>query len=62
MKWFLDNTNTVRSSRDGDLAYLPLRVIGNYTTPPLMILMGIEITYGSDDESDREFALEVSVY
>ena len=29
---------------------------------PLMINMGIEITYGSDGESGRELPSEVSVY
>jgi hypothetical protein len=30
--------------------------------PPLMISMGIEISYGSDDGSDPGFAPEVSVH
>lgn len=34
----------------------------NTSPPRLMISMGVEVTYGSDEASDREFASEVRVY
>ena len=38
------------------------RLIEVTPPPPLMINMGIEITYGSDGESGRGLAPEVSIY
>jgi outer membrane protein assembly factor BamA len=70
MKWFLDNANTVRSMEQAREIYPATATWRTYLSgsmeitplPPLVINMGIEITYGSDDESGREFAPRVSVY
>jgi hypothetical protein len=69
MKWFLDNAHTIRSMEQAREIYPATATWRTYLsksmeiTPPcpLMICMGTEITYRSDDESDREFAPEVSV-
>lgn len=70
MKWFLDNANTVRSMEEAREIYPATATWRTYLSgsievtprPPLMINMGIEITYGSDGESGRELAPEVSIY
>jgi len=70
MKWFLDNADAVRSMAQAREIYPATSTWRTYLSesmeitppPPLMINMGVEITYGSDEESDREVAPEVSVY
>ena len=72
MKWFLDNSNTgaVRSMEQAREIYPSTATWRTYLSEsmeiapphPLMIRMGTEVTHVSDDEPDREFAPEVSVY
>jgi hypothetical protein len=70
MKWCLDNANTARSMEQAREVYPATATWRTYLSqsmevtpiPPLVINMGVEITYGSDEKSDQEFAPEVSVY
>ena len=70
MKWFLDNANVVRSMEQARETYPATATWRTYlsesmeiTPPPsLMISMGVEVTYGSDEGSDREFKPEVSAF